>query len=306
MFLFAHALAPDLFSLRDQDIFCVHFFSTIPTPQLVPTITAQPTPAPTNTPAPPSVIRISKSPDLILASNKPQRKTTLPKHIVYSLPSQDEVLLSSEIPFFDKLVMDIYYPPGYHFEKKLPVVILAHGFNDIPDDLDKDQEAHMDWAKMIAESGMIVASAQAGSEPVTIGGYALDFLAINADLLGVDPSRIGFWATSGQGSSALNAFYSSKYRDNFKAAVFMYATTGTPSSWPKNISVLAVIAKMDGKSRGSMNLLVSDAEKNQIPIGVITLNEGVHAFDSEQDTQDSKDTIQKVLDFLSKVLLKTK
>jgi hypothetical protein len=40
-----------------------------------------------------------------------------------------------------------------------------------------------------------------------------------------------------------------------------------------------------------------DAEENKVPIEVVELREGVHGFDSEQDTMLDKDMFQKVLDF---------
>jgi hypothetical protein len=286
-----------------------------------PTITPTPVP-PTQTPIPPTITPtpivisvLSKSPELILASDMPKRPTSLPRHVVYTLPDMDQVLVAHELVFYtpenplrDALAVDIYYPPNYQFGTKLPIVILSHGFGDVPNDLDKDLWQHKDWAKLIAASGMIAVSAQAGMEPVKNSYRLLEFLAENEDFLGVDLSRIGFWACSGQGWPVFDALKdkNSPYRDAFKAAAFYYLDLigVDPSTWPPNLSLFVVRAgKDEAMSSDAMDNVVSKARSINMPVEYIVLEDAPHGFDVFQDNQVNKDTVQQTLEFFKSNLL---
>ena len=276
----------------------------IPTTGPVPTTTAS---AATDTPPPVNIPLLSKSPELILASNKPERKTSFPGNVVYAMPEMDKVLLASELTYYNDLKVDVYYPPGYNFDTRLPIVILTHGFQET-DEYDKDMPQHMDWAKLIAASGMIAVSAQAGSAPVENSYRVLDFLAANADMLGLDLTRIGFWACSGQGGPAFKAFQDEKlpYRDAFKAAVFTYLdfSSADPGVWPQNLSQFVVKAGRDENIPGeTIDNFVDQARASKIPTEYVELADAPHAFDVLQNTQASKDTIQQALQFLKDKLL---
>ena len=263
--------------------------------------------ASTTTPtfAPPP--HLSQSPDLILAANKPARPSSWPGNVVYKLPETEQVLLAHELIYFNKMKVDIYYPPDYKFENKLPVVILSHGFVETKE-YDKDIPSHMDWAKLIAASGMIAVSAQAGENPTENFYHVLDYLAANAGVLGIDMNRIGFWACSTQGKPMFHALEDSKlaYRAGFKAAVFTYLDLHAPDPgiWPKNISLFVVKAGSDHYIDGSIiDHFVANARQNKISVEYIELQNAPHGFDSMLDTQESKDTIAKALAFLRSKLL---
>jgi hypothetical protein len=252
---------------------------------------------------------LSKPPELILVINKPSRPTSSPEHVVYTLPEMDQVLLASELAYYNDLTVDIYYPPNYRFEAKLPIVILSHGFAE-RGEFDKDMASHIDWAKLIAASGMIAVSAQAGIAPETNSYHVLGFLAANADLLGIDLTRIGFWACSGQGSPVFKALGDKglPYRDGFRAAVFLYLdlrSAATPSDWPQTLSLFVVKAGGDNSFvNKAMDLKVSEARSSNIPTEYIELAGAPHAFDILQNTQDSKDVIRQALEFYKSALLK--
>jgi acetyl esterase/lipase len=282
-----------------------------PKPTTVPN-TPSPTPKPTavpNTPSPtpsPSPLRISKTPELILAVNKPFRKTDDPDHVVYTLPGMDKVLMASELNFSENLLMDIYYPPDYQFNTKLPVVILLHDFSDQggQTSTNKDIQQQIDWAKLFAASGMIVVSAQAGEDPYLTFNSMMDYLNANADLLGIDMNRIGFWGCSGHCLFLWRILGDSPYRDNFRAAALYYCYFIKPDSWPKNISLFVVRAGQDSYvDSGVMDRLLKSARDNNIPVQYTVLPEAVHGFDIYQDVQMSKDMIKQTLDFFTGILL---
>ncbi len=251
---------------------------------------------------------LSKAPELIPAINKPFRPTSMPDHVVYTVPEMDKVLLASELAYYHDLLMDIYYPPDYRAGTKLPIVILTHGFPDVPNDLDKDLGQHIDWGKLIAASGVIAISAQAGDSPVENSYHVFEFLNANADALGVDLTRIGFWACSGQGAPAFKALQDKQlpYRDAFKAAVFTYLnlTTADPSGWPTNLALFVVKAANDSTIDGlTIDTFVSQSRSSNLSTEYIELADAPHGFDVFQDTQASKDTIRQALEFFKSKLL---
>ena len=272
-----------------------------------PSPTATRTPETTATPATAPPPRLSQSPDLILAVHKPARRSPWPGDVVYTLPEVDRVLLASELTYYLDLKVDIYYPPDYKFERKLPIVILSHGLVE-KTEFDKDIPTHMGWAKLIAASGMIAISAQAADHPVENSYHVMEFLSANADALGVDLTRIGFWACSTQGKPVFKALEDQKlpYRDGFKAGVFTYLDLhgADPGAWPKNFSVFVVKAGSDRYIDGaSIDNFVVHARSNQIPVAYIELKNAPHAFDSMLDTQESRDTVAQALAFFKSKLL---
>jgi dienelactone hydrolase len=316
------AVAPATMVSSPTSIPAVSTLTPAPIPATsIPTLTPIP---PTSTLTPVAVSRLSKSPELILAINKPSRNTKtpgnvfyglpemdkyLPGNVVYKLPEMEKVLLASELTYYKNLTVDIYYPPNYQFKTKLPIIIIPHGFEELPDGADKDMPQHMDWAKLLAASGMIAISAQAGFDPMDNSYRVLDFLAANADFLGLDLNRIGFWASSFHGAPVFKAFQDKDlpYRKGFKAAAFLYLEynkSTDPGIWPEGISLFVVKAGKDRWiSASMMDNFVAQARSNKIPIEYIELPDALHAFDVTDNTQASKDTIQKVLNFFKSKLL---
>ena len=269
------------------------------TPQ-VPMATQTVPPLATETPQVPvaTPLLVSKHPDLILASNRPVKNKEFPQHVVYSLPDMDRVLLAYELPFFEDLLVDISYPPGYQFGSKLPVVILVHS------DTSKDWQEQIDFSEFFAVSGMIAVSPQAGTDPMKTLNSLLVYLDANADVLGVDITRIGFLGIADVWPASY-AFGKSPYRDNFRAAAFSDASLSyIPKSWPKNLSLFVVITEKDReKLIPNTNLYVDVARSNQVPVEVFVVKGGNYAYDVYEDNQASKDAIQKILDFLKGKLL---
>jgi len=287
-----------------------------PTPTSTPTLEPTATPVPTATsipaisaPTPTATLALlSKPPELILAINKPFRPTGQRDHVVYNIPETDKVLLASELTYYNDLTVDIYYPPNYHFESKLPIVILAHGLSEkYGKRYAKDMTQHIDWAKLIAASGMIAVSAQTGDAPIPNSYHVLEFLAANADLLGIDLTRIGFWACSSQGQPVFDALEDKElpYRDAFRAAVFIYLdlASAIPSNWPEKLSLFVVRVGFDFDGP-TVDRFVSQARSSGIPTEYIELPDAFHAFDVYENTQANKDVIRQALEFFKSTLLK--
>ena len=166
---------------------------------------------------------------------------------------------------------------------------------------------HIDWAKLIAASGMIAVSAQSGVVPNQASYRALEFLAANADVLGLDLTRIGFWACSSQGTPMFLMLRDKElpYRDGFRAGVFAYQhLTTDPSDWPQKLSLFVIKAGDDAYVSGSaMDRFVSRARSKGISTEYVELAGAPHGFDTYQNKPAAKDAIQHALEFFKAKLL---
>ena len=274
--------------------------------------TNSPLPPPTSTPdvpkntsTPNASVILSKSPALIPAKDRPVREgmhfdfEAKGNTVVYTLPEMDSVLLASELSYFKTVKVDIYYPPNYKFEKKLPVVIQTHGTTETYS-FDNDNLIQISQAKLIAASGMIVISAQASRDPLLNFYHLLDFLAVNADRIGIDINNIGFWDTVFAGGPMLTALQNKglAFRGNFKAGVMLspqVTVLANPADFPPGFSLFVVNANIG--ARPETEAFVDQARASNLPVEYIELGEAPF-FYIDDNSQTSKDTVQKALEFL--------
>ena len=308
-------------------VLCILMLSLLPacspaaTPTLAPNATLPPptaTPAPTatpdvpkNTPTPNASVVLSKAPDLIPAKDKPAREGMYfemhptGNSVVYTLPGMDSVQLASEVAYFKKVTTDIYYPPDYKPGMKLPVVIETHGTEE-SFAFDKDNPTEISQAKLIAASGLIVVAAQAGREPLINLYHLLDFLAVNADLLGMDIHNIGFWTRIDSGSPMLMALQNKglALRGNFKAAVMLTPNIqlAIPADFPPGFSIFMVNATIGNEGPEAIDGFVVETRANNISTEYHRLDEPLFFYIDSTD-QTSKETLQKALEFLKSKLL---
>lgn len=252
---------------------------------------------------------LATEPMLIAATHQPVRRSTLfPGGVVYTLPTMSDTLLASELEYSPGLRVDLYYPPGFRFTSPLPIVILSHGFKE-ETEAHKDLPSHIDWAKLIAASGMIAASAQAGSEPVGNAFRLLEYISRNANRLGVDFDRVGFWSVSSQGEPTFRILEatSSPHRRAFRAAALLYSDLelAHPTQWPEHLALFVVKAGLDkGVSGTAMDQFVAQAQVRGMRTEYLVLPDARHAFDVRQSTQFSRDAVRQTLAFLKANLVR--
>ena len=72
--------------------------------------------------------------------------------IVYRVPAMSEVRVKIDKEYGENRYMDVYYPPGYNFSTKIPVVIVVNGLAGIKA---KNMGRFMDWGLLLAAKGVI-------------------------------------------------------------------------------------------------------------------------------------------------------
>lgn len=266
----------------------------------------------------------------------PWVKDLAPKRIVYAVPGMDKVTVRSNLVYkrtdTKELKADVYQPAGLAKGMKRPAAVFIHG-GFLPPNLrtePKDWNVFVSYGELAAASGMIGVTFNHrlydswASVPTAEGDLAdlIAYLRNNADDLGIDKDRFTLWSFSGGGpllSLAMRApvpyirclvsYYSlldleqesTKSRGNLSdQALLDFSPLHQLENNDKGIAPM-FIARM-GHDYPGMNKAVD----RFVPVALaknvnLTLSndpEGHHGFDIEDNTEASREMIQRTLDFV--------
>ncbi|MCC6996589.1 MAG: hypothetical protein IT370_18405 [Deltaproteobacteria bacterium] len=221
------------------------------------------------------------------------------------------------------LAFDLYRPP--HAAGPLPAVVFVSGYPDpgmaamLGRPL-KDWESYRAWARLVAASGLI-AITYLNNTPAD-GAALLRHLHQHGAELGVDPARIGLWACSGNGPTALELLA----HQAVSCAALLYpvtidvdGATGvaelarqihfalpalTLAELPRERPLLLVRAGRDTTPGLDPALLrfVAAARAHGLALTVLEHAEAPHAFDLLDDSPRTHELIDEVLGFLQRTL----
>ncbi|MDC7227696.1 MAG: hypothetical protein PQJ61_13105 [Spirochaetales bacterium] len=100
----------------------------------------------------------------------------------------------------DRLVMNIYFPPGHEPESKTPVIVNPQVFKK-NEELQQFGRSVMSfdyevsWAHLMAAQGWVVLKCESTAPSKSIE-ETLRFVQENHKNLGVNPDKVGFWTVS--------------------------------------------------------------------------------------------------------------
>src|ERR1700742_4102541 len=139
------------------------------------------------------------------------------KAAVLDLPGMDAIEVKGGLPYGAGGTFDLYVAAG---EKPAPTVLFVYGFPDpkFAQGL-RQMGAYRSWGRLLAVSGMN-AIAYSYRDPVTDLEALLGHLRNDAGALGVDASRLGIWAASGNVPTALHLLMAEPRA--FRAAALLY------------------------------------------------------------------------------------
>src|SRR5438270_11395212 len=127
------------------------------------------------------------------------------KVVVYRIPGVDGVKVRRDVAYrvtdAGALTMDIYYPPDFKSGTQIPAIFVVTGFPDLGFEAKvgfkfKELGSSISWARLMAASGM-AAITYTNREPAADIHAAIHYVRQNAVLLGIDETRIGLGASSG-------------------------------------------------------------------------------------------------------------
>jgi hypothetical protein len=132
--------------------------------------------------------------------------------VVYRISDMENVTVRRDIAYqttdADALTMDIYYPPDFKRGMRIPAVVFVAGFPDAGFERGvgckfKEMGSSVSWARLIAASGM-AAITYTNRDPAVDIHALLQHVQQQADALGIDETRLGLWASSGNVPLALS------------------------------------------------------------------------------------------------------
>jgi hypothetical protein len=244
--------------------------------------------------------------DSTMITGKEKRELAITAHYgddwyVLSLPGMDDVLVVTEKYNSEKwgeVIIDIYYPPNFNFNSKLPAVFVSKGSPE--------------WKSSVALGQLIAASGLIAVVPdyfYPIFSEYISYFIKNARAFSINKKYIAIW---GAGHPAAQAFStvmdkSQKYRKYIKCAVFEAAVLQIYSSDKDNFSndvpLLFITGSRDFYAIPTHKMFLKVAEEMNIPLEYIVYEEAPHNWVFQNDTEEARDFIQKELDFLKSHLL---
>lgn len=237
---------------------------------------------------------------------QPQRQDPGKIPVVYTMPGTDKVTAQRDITFKTAegvaLKMDVYYPPNAQTgAAKLPAVIFVNGVG-IPGL--KDWQVYVDWAKLVAASGMIAINHQSRqTEAMADAADLLNYVRSNAATLKVDENKIGIWSCSANVRVAL-PLTMREDRKYIRTAVFYYGIMDAPQM-RFDVPMLVARAGQDVPNiNGTIDAFVTRAIAQDAPLTFINYVEGQHAFDIFDNNDETRQIVRQTLDFLKFHLMK--
>lgn len=235
------------------------------------------------------------------------------KGLVHSIAGAHRIVVEHH-HYGSGLPFDLYRPEGGGTR---PAVLFVTG---IPDPGAaaffgapfKDWQSYVDWARLVAASGLVAILYQ-NQTPADVVAL-LAHLREQAETLGLD-GRIGLWAASGHGPNALWVMarepvacaalvypYTLDVAD--QAAAMYFAAPPVALAELPHVPVLVVRAGRDTTPvlNDRLDRFVTEARAAGVPVEQIDHAEGPHAFDIVDPSPRSREVIEQVLDFLRRTL----
>jgi hypothetical protein len=252
--------------------------------------------------------------------------------VLYRLPGAELVSVRRDVEYrtidAGALTLDVYTPPGTSPGTRLPSVVLAVGFSDIGARAMlgcafKEFESFASWARLIAASGMAAVTYTTGKDPAADARALLGYVRGNAAVLGLDEKRIGLWACSGHGPTALSLLIEES-AGPFAAAALLYAYTldlggatrvaeaaksvrfANPTAGrnvedlPPQTPIFLARAGQDATPglNETLDRFLAAAVARNLPVAFVNHPAGPHAFDLMDDSEASRRVIRGTLAFL--------
>jgi hypothetical protein len=260
------------------------------------------------------------------------------KPAVYRIAGMEHATVRKDVVYrttgAGPLTMDVYSPADATIGARLPVVVLAAGYNDTGYEKMlgcrfKEMASSVSWGQLIAASGL-VAVAYTNTDPAADLDALIEHVRGNAAALGIDENRMGVFACSGSVPFALSALMAGSTNaagprgPGLRCAALLYgfmldldgatgvaeaaktfrfANPGAGESLdnlPRSLPLFIARAGQDQfpHLNDSIDRFVARALARNQPITVVNHATGPHAFDLLDDSEASREIIRQVLSFL--------
>jgi|GEM_PF-374148 len=225
--------------------------------------------------------------------------------VVLQLPGTDRVTVRRDLLYKTlegrSLKMDLYStaPAGGKGAPR-PALIFINGVGDPRDGDLRSWGQYRSWARLAAVSGWVAVTFQArpGDANAEDVQDLLKHLATRGRDYGIDSESLAIWACSANVGAAI-PLLSENAPVRLRAAVLYYGG-GELSHLRADLPVQLVRAGKDmPQSNERLDRMFQSAMGGDARWTLINVPLGHHAFDTLDDTQESRETIQQTLEFIS-------
>ena len=251
--------------------------------------------------------------------------------VVYDLPRMNDVIIKKDIAYKDiagsTLKMDIYFPPEFDFQTKIPAIIMVLGYPDMAGKklIGSEFKNHIQfisWCKIISASGMAAIAYESSNPEQDIISLS-NYLKTNEDKLKIDNSKIGAYTCSAHTPTTITTILNGS-NNIFKCAVVYYGFFLTsdfkylsqidtlsqnmgfktprlsePDVWKKDIPILIIRAGKDNVPYINQTLasFYDKALNQNLPITLINYSNGAHGFEAYNDNENTRQIIENTIEF---------
>lgn len=242
--------------------------------------------------------------------------------VVYRLPGMDTVK-TAYVEYVSGRSMDVYYPGGFDFSTPASVVVFVMGYstdftmNWFGAKL-KDLGQYISWGQLVAASGLIGVAYETDYPDDDIDAV-LRYIVGHGPALGMDQKKIALFTCSGNTLTALEALTDrhAPYTDSLQAGVIYYPVisyfmnTGDqvmPAPFKRQLRTdLPIFLVTVGNDRPEWKEAVENftakVDGEGYPLQISYYENGVHGFDTDQDSEESRALISHTISFLKEHLL---
>src|SRR5262245_56714828 len=250
--------------------------------------------------------------------------------LVYALPGMENAPVRRDLPYGpadpEPLTFDLYAPADAAPGEKRPAVVFVSGYPDrglqmVMGARFKDMGGYIGWAQLAAASGMVGVLAT-NRQPVADLAALLRHLREQGPALGIDPDRIGLWASSGNAPTALSRVMKDAETPIACAvlaygllmdldggtgvaqasATFHFANACAGKSIDDLRSDVPLFLVRAGRDQPGLNEVierfVAAALARNLPVTVANHPAAPHAFDLVDDSDESREMMRRMLGFL--------
>lgn len=270
---------------------------------------------------------------LLFCNHKTPKQEIIPNKqkepvVAFELPGMDKVIVKKDIPYQNiadsTLKMDIYYPPNFDFQKKIPAIIIVYGCTNegqikLIGNQFRNWSVHISLCKIIATSGLaaiIYETIDPENDIISLSKY----IQFNHDKLSIDDNNIGAFTCSSNTPVAITNILNAS-TNIFKCAVVYYGIFLTkeleklpqidsvfgfqnprlsePINWNKNVPLYIVKAGLDNDPYAFRSLLnfYNNAINQNLPVTLINYPNGQHGFDFLNDNDTTEMIVKNTLAF---------
>ena len=258
------------------------------------------------------------------------------KRLVYEIAGADAVTIRPDVEYraadAEPSTMNIYYPPDAQRRVRTPVIVIVAGYPDVGFEKFvgckfKEMQSSIGWNRLITASGL-VAITYGNRQPAADLDSLIRHVRENDAALGIDGSRIGIWASSGNVPLALSVLVratepplrcavlcygymldldgSSTVADTARMVGFVNPCAGASvSDLPADVPLFIARAGRDEMPglNAVLDRFVAGALACNLPLTVANHPKGPHAFDLVDDSEASREIIRQILAFLRRCML---